>query len=658
MKSIKKTILFSMILTIAVSLLFVGSITLILNYKNIITTLQQTMTESVKLASERVSYEIKSYKNIAMDTGRVARLSDPAKTIKDKQDIINQAVDAYDLKRGNILGKDGISLFDGKDYSDREYFKQSMQGHTYISEPLISQITGELSMIVSAPLWKGGIPDTEIVGVVYFVPPETFLNDIVASIKISENAEAFILDSNGTTIAAIDKNTVTDGRNTIRDAQTDKSFSSLASLEQRMTQGETGFDRYTYGKSKMFLSFAPIEEGNNWSLGISCPQRDYLYTTRIIMIITVLCLIAACFAAAVVAFWLANRIGKPIKACADRIELLANGDLKTAVPQVKTKDEVKTLAQATEKIVSNMNGIINDMSWGLGEMAKGNFNIESHAGELYVGDFAPMAQSMYEILNQLTNTLIQINQSADQVADGSTQVASGAQAFSQSAVEQASSVQELAATIDEISVHVNQNAESAEEASKKVSSVGKEMLESNQQMQAMIDAISEISDTSNEISKIMKTIEDIAFQTNILALNASVEAARAGAAGKGFAVVADEVSNLANKASQASKNTSELIQSSIEAVENGTIIANATADFLHAAVEGVNDVVDTINKISAASNEQAQSIMQVTQGVDQISSVIQTNSATAEESAATSEQLSAQAQTLKNLIEQFQLKRN
>ncbi|MDU6249543.1 MAG: chemotaxis protein, partial [Paeniclostridium sordellii] len=63
-----------------------------------------------------------------------------------------------------------------------------------------------------------------------------------------------------------------------------------------------------------------------------------------------------------------------------------------------------------------------------------------------------------------------------------------------------------------------------------------------------------------------------------------------------------------------------------------------------------------IQEIADASNEQAQNIDNVNIGVEQISTVVQANSATAEESAASSEELSSQAQMLKELIDQFNLK--
>ena len=73
-------------------------------------------------------------------------------------------------------------------------------------------------------------------------------------------------------------------------------------------------------------------------------------------------------------------------------------------------------------------------------------------------------------------------------------------------------------------------------------------------------------------------------------------------------------------------------------------------------VQSAQSVTGIVDEIAKAANVQASSVAQVTQGIDQISSVVQTNSATAEESAAASEELSGQAQMLKSLVGQFQLK--
>lgn len=373
------------------------------------------------------------------------------------------------------------------------------------------------------------------------------------------------------------------------------------------------------------------------------------------IICMVIIMISATIAAVIVAVFTARGISRPVKACADRLVLLSEGDLHTPVPEVSSKDETGIMLHALETTTSFITGLINEIGRVLGEVANGNLNINATAD--FKGDFNDLKIHMEQIVTSLNDTMMQINQSSEQVSGGADQVSSGAQALSQGTTEQASSIQELAASISEISQQVKSNAENAKVAGTQASEAGDEVTISNEKMQQLIAAMSQISNSSKEIGKVIKTIEDIAFQTNILALNAAVEAARAGAAGKGFAVVADEVRNLATKSSEAAKGTTVLIEGAITAVDNGTKLVDETAKSLLVVVDKTIEVSSTVNKISIASSEQAQSIGQVTVGVDQISSVVQTNSATAEESAAASEELSGQATILKELVGKFNLKK-
>lgn len=351
---------------------------------------------------------------------------------------------------------------------------------------------------------------------------------------------------------------------------------------------------------------------------------------------------------------IANKISAPIEKVSERLRKLSKGELKDEVEVINSKDEVGTLTRSLATTVEVLRHYIQNISYVLSELDGGNMGVDINFD--YIGDFAPIKNSLMHTVDNLNATFLNITTSSNQVAMGSNQVSSGAQALSQGTTEQASSIEELEATISEISVKVKTNAESVQQVRRIMDGVGTEIIESNRQMHEMTKAMNEISDSSTEIGKIIKTIEDIAFQTNILALNAAVEAARAGASGKGFAVVADEVRNLASKSSEASKSTAALIESSLKSVEKGTRIAKDTAEALLLVVEGTSTITTQINQIADASNEQAFSITQVTQGMDQISSVVQNNSATAEESAAASEELAGQAQILREQVSKFHLK--
>ena len=151
MKSIRRKITVCLMATVLIALAAVGASSIILNYRSTIATVDQMLSETAVLAAERIEQELTAYRNVAMDTGCIPQLSDETVPVAEKRAIIDARVDMHNFQRGNIIGADGVSIFDGKDYSDREYVQQAMGGAVYVSEPLVSKITGELSIIVAAP---------------------------------------------------------------------------------------------------------------------------------------------------------------------------------------------------------------------------------------------------------------------------------------------------------------------------------------------------------------------------------------------------------------------------------------------------------------------------------------------------------------------------
>ncbi|MDE7029579.1 MAG: methyl-accepting chemotaxis protein [Lachnospiraceae bacterium] len=657
MKSIRTKITLCLILTVLIGQIASGIASIIPNYISTMSTVDQMMSTTAVLAAERVEQELTAYKNAVMDAGCISQLSDPGVPVDKKQSIIDERAAMHEFQRGNIIGMNGISIFDGKDYSDREYVQQAMAGNIFVSEPLISKITGELSIMVAAPLYEDGIYGSSIVGVVYFVPHETFLNDIVSSIQIGENSRAYMINKSGDTIADITLDTIT-VQNVEAEAQSDPALTELAAIHASMRQGKNGFGSYISEGHKMFAAYAPVADTNGWSIAVTAPQINYLASTRDAMIINIAAILLSILLSVIVALALAVNIATPMKACAERMKLLVKGDLNTPMPKINSKDETGMLARSTASLVEGLSTVINDISYLLNEMANQNLNIRTEHEDVYVGSFRDILLSMRNMKSELNSAMRQVNYSAGQVAAASSQLSASAQTLSQGTTEQASSVEELAVRISEISAQAKNTANGAMDVRGKTHQTGKEVSLCNQKMQDLVEAMDKIQTSSNEIEKILKTIDDIAFQTNILALNASVEAARAGSAGKGFAVVAEEVRSLAGKSAEAAQNTSVLIENSTEAVHKGTKIVKNTAEILLGVVNSIQFMVDSIDQIATVSNEQSNAVEQVSLGINQISDVVQSNSATAEEGAAASEQLSSEAASLKHLVNQFTLSSN
>ena len=654
MKSIRAKINLCLSITVLAALLAVGMFSIVSNYTSTLSTVNQMMNETAVLAAGRVQHELTAYKNVAMDTGCIPQLSDPSVPLDEKQSIINERAAMHDFQRGNVIGVDGLSIFDGKDYSDREYVKQAMQGNVYVSEPLVSKITGELSIMVAAPIYKGGIYGSDITGVVYFVPHETFLNDIVSSIEIGENSRAYMINKSGDTIADITLDTITI-QNIEKQAQGDASLQDLAAIHTAMRRGENGFGSYESTSGAMFAAYAPVEDTDGWSIAVTAPQLNYLGTTYNNIVINVIVIVVSTLISILIALLLANSISRPMRACAARMKLLVEGDLETPMPRIRSKDETGMLMESTNSLVEGLRTIINDLSYLLDGLAKQDLNVQTQHKEAYVGSFQHILSSVYHMKNQLNNVIRQVNRSAEQVSSASVELSASAQDLSQATTEQASSIQELASQITEISDQAKKTADSAVALRSQTHHTGEEVSLCNEQMQTLMEAMRKIQDSSDEIGKILKTIQDIAFQTNILALNAAVEAARAGAAGKGFAVVAQEVRELAGKSAQAAQNTSTLIAQSSDAVRVGSEVADHTANTLSEVVDSIHSVVGSIDAIATTANEQSDGVWQVSEGINQMAIVVQSNSATAQESAAASEHLSTEAMGLKQLVDQFTL---
>ena len=569
---------------------------------------------------------------------------------KNNLGIVSQALllepDAFSKENSNYSLRydtdgDKFSMVPYEVYGTQDFYKQAQESKVASATlPMENADTGKASFYMTVPILDGdrflGIVTTEI-------STEVF-NELDMSTLGYENVFFDVLDNQNNFVYS--NNPDAKGKN-LGDLIGQK-YSDM--LVEKMQSKEAFFQR-----DSQVRYYVPLQiEGVDWWVQTAMTIPHFDQEKNQLLFALILSEVIIFILVQIINFLRISNALKPLKKISEAGKEVAGGnfDVEIHYPQ---QDEIGELSRSISEVIGRSKKIVFDLRDRLDAMAGGNFteNLES---EEYVGDYAPLLESLKHIQEDMNKTLQEVHASSVQVLSSAEQVNTGAQSLSQGATEQASSIEELSANMQDISHSIQASTKTAGDAYKLQGEAGVAVLQSNEKMEEMRKAMDDITAKSNEISKIIKTIDDIAFQTNILSLNAAIEAARAGAAGKGFAVVADEVGNLAQKSAKAAQNTGLLIEETIEAVEKGAKITEETAESLNSVSKSTEEVNTLIEKISAASSKDLEGITSLNQGLQQISSVVQANSATAEQSAAASEELTGQANKMNELVERFQLK--
>lgn len=619
-----------------------------------VSAIEQSLTETTELAALAAQNMISTYTLTISEIASSPVLTDPEASLSEKQAFLQSKVDAYYMRFGGMADAGGFDSFHNADISGEAFFQAALEGKSYMSTPY--REGNDMYLVVSAPVISNGT----VQGVVYFQCDTNLLQSIITEIQIGEEGDAYILDKEGTTIAAVETEEVQSQENLISemaDNPDDEYIQKLGSIEKKMIAGESGIGRYTYpaeDNAAYIQGYAPIPGTDGWSVAVTLSEDEFLHYAYVGNNVQLLICALLCILVIVISAFVCRSITTPIVSCAKRLHALSEGDLKSPVPEARGKDETRTLSDSTAHLVESFRVMMNEIGSILNSIADGNLTAES-VKEHYPGDFKALQASLATITDKLNQTMSGIAQATSRVSEGSAEVASSGMALSQGSIQQASAVVELSSTLSDMDEDAKKTALLSEKTKTTVNNAGAQLQESRQHIDELNEAMELITSTSGEIKKIIDTIDDIAAQTNILALNASVEAARAGEAGKGFAIVANEVRELAHKSDEAAKATMNLIQRSISAVSSGSEAVKEVTVSVTAVATLAGQVTEQMDRMAEAVERQTTSINQVNLAVSQISEVVQSNSAAAEESASTSEELSNQAAVLNQLVEGFTL---
>lgn len=650
MRSIKTRIVIFMSVILSLSCAVLGFIAYYSSYNTLTDNIETLLPKSAEEAAMIMSSRIKEKLSILITIAEADVLQNPTVSAEDKVAFISDMKNSTDFNSISMLDMEGYTM-PRTDKSmllnDRDYFIKASNGEPNASDPFVSRLDNtSMIMTYAAPIKS----EDKIVGVLVAYANGDALSELCKDIQIGEGGDAFMINSTGITIASRDQKKVLSMVNDMEIAKENAILTQLASIEELMIQGKTGFGSYIdlvevqsedadeaavdsmeaseadvnateseveLQKVAKFVAYAPIS-GTGWSIAVTIPKSEVFaklnIMTFIIIGITVLVLSISMIASLI----LAARIAKPLKLAAIHLEGVASGDFTSQVPPnfLKMKDETGVLANA-----------VNTMQKALVEL---------------IGGVRQSAENMVEMVSHVDENMVILNKGITDIAATSEQISASMEETAASSEEMNATSSEIETAIDDIAKKAQDGVITATEISQRAKELTLKAHTSQEQASSIYSSTQtnlkkaiEQTKSVEQISALSDAILQITSQTNLLALNAAIEAARAGEAGKGFAVVADEIRKLAENSKKTVSQIQDIAKTVIESVGNLATNSESVLDFIDKQVikdyqnmvsigeqysKDATYIDDQMCELSATSQQLTASIQNMTRTINEISS--------------------------------------
>ncbi len=646
-----------------------GLIAYITSHNSLVGVLEETMPKVAVEASITIDYAIQNQLNtlnIIASLDNMAQLNKPDADISTIRDIMSDEVIRSGHRQMILVNKNGRALLnDGTtiDLSNNPIFNKVMSGEEVVTEPVLDSEGTGIIMTYAVPVKING----EIAGALMAVRDGLELSEFAGRIKFGETGEAFIINSQGRTIAHADTNlllevirtarskdsaasddadeadalssaTVTSGtpdavtsatienEDNIEKNTTSQSaaagnvaqkvgFEGFIDVQRQMTEGKTGFGDYKYHGVSKAAGYAPFEKFG-WSIAVSVDKEEMLSglteMRRTFITISSIFLLAGFM----IAYFMGKGISTPITHLSNECNIMSNGDFSRAMKEKYTKrrDEIGDLARSFDNINVKVSKIIRNVIEEANSVGEAIKNVDENMSAL-----TTEINIMSGIIDKLSLKMGDNYAATEEMNATSSEIESAIDSI-------ANETQHSAETAGEVSHRAEKLKATAIDSQKRAHEI-------RQDVAVKLRNAIEQSKAVERIQVLSDAILDISSKTNLLALNAEIEASHAGSAGTGFAVVAGEIKNLAKNSKETVNEIIEVTKMIIESVQILADSAEQVLGFLEDKVVKDYDMLavtgeqynndaqllnDMVSNLSATTEQLYASIQVMTKAINDV----------------------------------------
>jgi methyl-accepting chemotaxis protein len=296
-------------------------------------------------------------------------------------------------------------------------------------------------------------------------------------------------------------------------------------------------------------------------------------------------LLVAALLAALLAWWLAADLARPLEALERAARRIADGDLTVPI-ELGRRDEVGALAASFDSMTRRLREILTTLRTSAADLT----GSAAHLEQLTAAQTRLLERQAAGV-TQATVTTRELDQASAVAARRASEVLQVAGRAAAASAAGLDSAQRSATGIEQI-----------------------------QEAVALIVSQSTLAlDKARAVAEVIETVKDLATRSHVLSLNASIEAVRAGEAGRGFAVVAAEVRTLSEQSGQAATRIARMLESNLEAIQS-------TLELTEASRRGMEGSLDEVRASGLRLGEIGAIVKETSEAAQQIATVVQQQS--------------------------------